>query len=108
MLTSSNPTQCPWGEKAFSNYLSDPSTGSAHDATHLLGKLEKSAPKLKILVDAGTGDQFYKDKQILPENLIEAAKTVGREHEVDVRLRDGYDHSYYFVSASHHVRFMLI
>ena len=62
-----------------------------------MATLDKSAGKINIMVHAGTGDQFYKDKQILPENLIKAAQGAGRQREVDVEVCDGYDHSYYFV-----------
>jgi S-formylglutathione hydrolase len=48
----------------------------------------------------GTGDQFYKDGQLLPENFLKAARDSGYD-EVQVRVRSqpGYDHSYYFVRA---------
>jgi hypothetical protein len=45
------------------------------------------------------GDQFLKDGQLEPDALKEAAKENGRdEQEVQVRMQEGYDHSYYFVS----------
>ena len=37
-----------------------------------------------------------------PSTLEEAAKQNGRgKDEVEVRMQDGFDHSYYFVSASY-------
>ena len=47
-------------------------------------------------MDIGTADQFLKDGQLEPKALEQAAE--GREKgEVEVRLQDGFDHSYYFV-----------
>lgn len=47
----------------------------------------------------GTGDNFYKQKQLLPENFIEAAKQSGNEQGVKVRFQPDYDHSYYFIAS---------
>jgi len=49
----SNPTQCPWGEKAFKGYLGSVEAGKAYDATELV--LKYSGPKSPILIDQGTG-----------------------------------------------------
>jgi S-formylglutathione hydrolase len=59
---------------------------------------------LDILIDVGTGDNFYKQKQLLPENFVEAAKLAG--HDVTLRMQEDYDHSYYFIStfAEDHVK----
>lgn len=98
----SNPTKCPWGEKAFSGYFGEDnkSKWAEHDATELLPKYPNDTD---FLIDVGTGDNFYKQKQLLPENLQEAAKKAGKK--VTVRYQDGYDHSYFFIStfASDHV-----
>jgi S-formylglutathione hydrolase FrmB len=48
----------------------------------------------------GTGDNFYKQKQLLPENFVEAAKSSGHdEKEIKLRMQPRYDHSYYFIST---------
>jgi S-formylglutathione hydrolase FrmB len=48
----------------------------------------------------GTADNFYKSGQLLPENFVAVAKEAGfGDDTVSVREREGYDHSYYFVSA---------
>jgi S-formylglutathione hydrolase len=55
----------------------------------------------------GTGDNFYKQGQLLPENFSGAAKDAGYdEMQVRVRAQEGYDHSYFFVSnnQSYHQR----
>lgn len=57
-----NPTKAPWGEKAFSGYLKGGvEEGKEYDATELLETVK--GEDLKILVDVGTGDDFYKKKQ---------------------------------------------
>ena len=44
-----NPTQCPWGEKAFKGYLGSVKAGEAYDATELISNYE--GPKAPILID---------------------------------------------------------
>lgn len=45
----------------------------------------------------GDGDKFYKEKQLLPENLEAACKDVGMPMEL--RIQPGYDHSYFFIAT---------
>jgi S-formylglutathione hydrolase len=72
-----NPTQCPWGEKAFSGYLGDDREAwKKHDATELVKGWKGP---LNALIDVGTGDNFYKQKQLLPENFEKAVKDAGIE-----------------------------
>ena len=102
-----NPTECQWGQKAFKGYLSDPSSeGPKHDSTHLIASYPKDE-QVAIKVDYGTGDKFYQDGQLLPENFEKAVRDAGREGEVEVGRREGYDHSYFFIStfAAEHVEF---
>ena len=48
----------------------------------------------------GTGDNFYQQGQLLPENFLKAARDAGYDEvQVRVRSQEGYDHSYYFVSG---------
>jgi S-formylglutathione hydrolase len=76
-----NPINCPWGQKAFSGYLGeDKESWKKHDATELLKSWK--GEKFRALVDVGTGDNFYKQGQLLPENFEAAAKEVGAEVEV--------------------------
>lgn len=96
------PTQCPWGEKAFSNYLGDDrESWKAYDSCELLRRAE-SAPAL--LVDQGTEDGFLTE-QLKPELLEKVCSERG--HELELRLQDGYDHSYFFVASfiEDHLRF---
>ena len=75
-----------------------PDDGDAreYDACELLKTYD--GPALRCLVDQGTADSFYEKKQLLPENLVEAAKAAGQT-DVTVRLQAGYDHSYYFIAS---------
>ncbi|KAE8542878.1 S-formylglutathione hydrolase [Cryptococcus gattii VGV] len=86
-----NPAVVPWGTNAFSNYLSSSSSWLDHDSSALLSEF---AGEPKILVDVGTDDQFLKQGQLQPQTLEKAGKK-----GVEVRMQDGYDHSYYFIST---------
>ncbi|KAJ8734742.1 hypothetical protein PYW08_013992 [Mythimna loreyi] len=91
-----NPMQCPWGVKAFNGYLGeDKSKWAEWDATELVKKYD--GPPLTLFIDQGDSDQFYLQKQLLPENLVEACRSVGVP--VILNIRDGYDHSYYYIST---------
>lgn len=80
-----NPINCPWGEKAFKGYLGeDKESWKKHDATELIKKWKGS---FDALIDVGTGDNFYKQKQLLPENFIEAAKQSGNDKGVVLRMQ---------------------
>ncbi|XP_017767580.1 PREDICTED: coiled-coil domain-containing protein 39 isoform X1 [Eufriesea mexicana] len=107
----SNPISCPWGKKAFSGYLGGTETNVAWkdwDATELAKKY--NGPPLDILVDQGKEDKFLKDDQLLPENLLSAAKDAGLS--LVLRFQEGYDHSYFFISTfiedhiKHHVKYL--
>ncbi|PWN41941.1 S-formylglutathione hydrol [Ceraceosorus guamensis] len=97
----SHPTACPWGEKAFSGYFNDAAKGKEHDSTELISQAGGSSKRqLNILIDSGTGDNFYKQKQLLPEDFEAAARKAGYDaKDVNVRLQEGYDHSYFFIST---------
>ncbi|KAF8640474.1 hypothetical protein AX17_000137 [Amanita inopinata Kibby_2008] len=95
----SNPTNCPWGEKAFSGYLNGgiKEAKLRYDATELISRLKEP---VNILIDYGTDDQFYTQGQLLPENFLKAARDAGySESQVRIRRQEGYDHSYYFIST---------
>ena len=97
-----NPTQTPWGQKAFKSYLGDNrESWNEYDTCELLKNNEM---KLPILVDQGGSDDFL-EKELKPDHL----KTVVDSQNVkaEIRLHDGYDHSYYFISSfiEDHLRF---
>ncbi|MBO6637960.1 MAG: S-formylglutathione hydrolase [Roseitalea sp.] len=88
------PTKVPWGEKAFSAYLGDDrSTWEAYDATSLVALQPSEA---HILIDQGAADQFLTE-QLRPELFAEACRHAGQA--LTLNMRDGYDHSYYFVGT---------
>lgn len=86
-----NPTQCPWGRKAFIGFLGpDEEQWKPWDPSVQLKALPpKDMPS--ILISQGTADQFLK-AQLQPEALP-------RHPAVRIELHDGYDHGYYFVST---------
>ena len=88
------PSQCPWGEKAFSNYLgSDQAEWLKHDATALVQK--KTAHFADILIDQGLSDQFY--SQLNPALFQQACQAAGQP--LTLREHAGYDHGYYFIQS---------
>lgn len=88
------PSQVPWGQKAFRNYLGDdPQTWAAYDATRLVGKTPSGA---HILIDQGEKDQFLSD-QLKPELFARACASVGQP--LSLRMQPGYDHSYFFIAT---------
>ena len=88
------PMQCPWGQKAFKNYLGEnKDLWKEYDASELVKKAEV---KSEILVDQGTGDKFL-EEQLKPEIFSAACRE--SNHPLNLRMQEGYDHSYYFVSS---------
>jgi S-formylglutathione hydrolase len=91
------PKQCPWGEKAFSNYLGpDRHRWDEYDSTELMLKIQDAPARPQILIDQGIGDQFLQT-QLHPHLLEQAAKKAG--YPFTLRRQAGYDHSYYFIST---------
>ncbi|MAZ47504.1 MAG: S-formylglutathione hydrolase [Halobacteriovoraceae bacterium] len=103
-----NPINCPWGQKAFAGYLGeDKSEWSHFDACELLKSGFKS--KNSILIDQGTSDEFL-EEQLLTNNFKNIATEV--EQDFQLNFREGYDHSYYFISSfiedhiKHHLNYL--
>ena len=97
------PSQCPWGQKAFSGYLGpDTDRWKAYDATKLVKEHAKG--DRTILIDQGTADTFLSQNQLLPEVFEAACKAAGQP--LNLRLQPGYDHSYFFMATfmADHVR----
>ena len=95
-------TRCPWGEKALGAYLGeDRAQWRDYDASLLLAERGWKGP---ILVDQGTKDSFL-EAQLKPQHLAEAARV--SNVSLELRMQDGYDHSYYFISTfvADHLRF---
>lgn len=99
-----NPTQVPWGQKAFSHYLGeDTEKWQAWDSCALMlaSKAEEAIP---TLIDQGDADQFLAG-QLQPAVLAEAARQ--KDWPLTLRIQPGYDHSYYFIASfiEDHLRF---
>lgn len=87
-----NPTQVPWGQKAYKTYLGeDESKWFEWDTVELA---QKDANYPPILIYQGTGDQFY-DVQLQPESFLNAAEGKDLEYE----KKEDYDHNYFFIST---------
>ena len=88
------PSEVPWGEKALSRYLGqDRAAWREYDAVALI---EDGARAPELRVDQGMADQFLVE-QLRPHRLAEACEVAGIL--ADIRLQEGYDHSYFFVSS---------
>jgi S-formylglutathione hydrolase len=103
-----HPSECSWGQKAFTNYLGeDRNDWEAYDASRLIGNAQE---KLPILIDQGTEDEWLSD-QLKPGALEQAA--IASHYPLQIRMREGYDHGYYFVASfiedhlRHHARALL-
>ncbi len=88
------PSQVPWGQKALGGYLgADASAWRRHDAIALI---EDGARLPELLVDVGTADPFL-EQELRPELLESACERAGIA--LTLNRREGYDHSYYFIST---------
>lgn len=91
------PTQCPWGEKAFTGYLgADRSLWRSHDASALMQSQTTVPYPQGILVDQGLADKFL-PVQLNPQLFEAACAAVGQP--LTLRRHAGYDHGYYFIST---------
>eukprot|EP01059_Diplonema_ambulator_P006678 TRINITY_DN162_c1_g2_i2.p1 TRINITY_DN162_c1_g2~~TRINITY_DN162_c1_g2_i2.p1 ORF type:complete len:575 (+),score=205.40 TRINITY_DN162_c1_g2_i2:85-1725(+) len=92
-----NPTTTPWGKKAFQGYLTGGlKEGAAYDATELMLKHGPFKGLGEILIDVGTDDEFLK-KELKVDAFEKACAKKGQR--VRVNRREGYDHSYFFISS---------
>lgn len=88
------PGEVPWGEKALGGYLGeDRAAWRAYDAVALI---EDGARLPELLIDQGMADQFLVE-QLRPHRLAEACEAA--DIQAEIRLHEGYDHSYYFIST---------
>lgn len=88
-----NPSQVPWGIKAFSSYLGeDKDSWKEWDASELV-KETKIPP---ILITQGSKDNFY-EEQLKETIFLENARE--NNQEVTYKKVEGYDHSYFFIAT---------
>lgn len=89
-----SPLNCPWGEKALTGYLGADREGwREYDACALIADGARLAD---LLVDQGTADTFLTE-QLKTQLLADACSEAGIP--ATIRMKDGYDHSYYFISS---------
>jgi S-formylglutathione hydrolase len=89
-----SPTRCPWGERAFSAYLgTDRARWADWDASLLVAGSPHAHP---ILIDQGSADGFL-EEQLKPELFEAACRQSGQA--LELRIQEGYDHSYYFIAS---------
>ena len=96
------PMQCPWGQKAFRNYLGENQENwQKYDATALIAAGHR-VPEL--LIDQGLNDQFLAG-QLHPDRLENACAAAGQK--LTLRYHQDYDHSYYFINTfiDEHLKF---
>jgi len=91
-----SPINCPWGQKALSNYLgADHKAWEIHDASSLAAAVT-SKPRHDILVDQGLADQFL-EQELHPHLLEDACQK--NAIALTLRRHEGYDHGYYFIAT---------
>ena len=89
-----SPLNCPWGEKALTGYIgADKAAWREYDACALI---EDGARLPDLLVDQGHADNFL-EEQLKTPLMEEAVQKAGMD--ATIRLQEGYDHSYFFIST---------
>jgi len=89
-----SPLNCPWGEKALTGYIgADKDAWREYDACALI---EDGARIDNLLVDQGRADNFL-DEQLKTWLLEDAVRKA--DMDATIRMQEGYDHSYFFVST---------
>jgi S-formylglutathione hydrolase len=89
-----SPSTADWSARAFARYLGPDRAGwRRYDACALI---EDGARFPGFLVDQGTADGFL-DTGLRPWLLEKACRDAGIP--LTLRMQDGYDHSYYFISS---------
>ena len=89
-----HPMTAEWSKGALTAYLGpDETLWRAHDTVALI---EDGHRLPDLLVDQGTADSFLEDG-LRPRLLADACKSAGLS--LMLRMQEGYDHSYYFISS---------
>jgi len=87
----------PWGKKALGYYLGDDtSTWHDYDACEVARNVDGASAFGKILIDQGVDDPYLAE-QLKPGLFAAACAESGLL--VEVRMHEGYDHGYYFIST---------
>jgi len=96
------PSQCPWGQKAFTEYLGDDKMEwLKHDANQMMKTTNMKTP---MLIEQGSADEFL-ERELNFELFRETCSN--RNYPATFHIREGYDHSYYFIATfiGDHLRF---
>jgi S-formylglutathione hydrolase len=88
------PTLANWSRSAFAKYLGPDETLWREYDTCLL--IEDGHRFPELLVDQGTADSFL-STGLMPELLEQTAEKAGQS--LLLNMREGYDHSYHFISS---------
>jgi S-formylglutathione hydrolase len=99
-----NPSECHWGQKAFTHYLGeDKNLWTDYDSCALM-RQQGQFLHIPMLVDQGLDDNFF-HTQKLSKPLEDVAKEIG--YQAEFRYHSGYDHSYFFIASliEQHLRF---
>lgn len=89
-----SPRNSEWGKDVLPAYFGDDEAQcAAIDPCELIKTLDQHLP---ILIDQGTGDEFLANN--LKTELLQHAAAEAN-YPIEINLRDGYDHSYYFVQS---------
>ncbi len=99
-----NPTQVPWGQKAFSHYLGEDTDKWQEWDSCALMQASQPGDAIPTLIDQGDADQFLAN-QLQPAVLAEVARQ--KVWPLTLRIQPGHDHSYYFIASyiEDHLRF---
>ncbi len=88
------PTQVPWGQRAFAAYLgNNVEVWKVWDAVE---SAKTAKERLPLLVNQHEAGESLAG-QLLPDLLKAACEAAG--HPLTLRMRPGYDLSYYFVAT---------
>jgi S-formylglutathione hydrolase len=90
-----NPNKPPWGVKSQTGYFwGDKTDWEKKEACALVKSGMTHA--MPIMIDQGTQDEFL-EKQLLTDNFVKVCQDSGQT--LQLHFREGYDHSYYFIST---------
>ncbi len=89
-----NPSNCPWGQKAFGGYLGEDRSGwQQYDACALIAS---GTSTQELFVDQGEADDFL-TTQLGADALQDTCKQAGVP--LIYRRHNGYDHGYFFIAS---------
>ncbi|WP_252176521.1 S-formylglutathione hydrolase [Endozoicomonas sp. 4G] len=91
-----NPSQCPWGQKAFTHYLGhNQDSWLAYDATVLIEN-QAYDRVLPVMINQGLSDNFLQ-QQLLTKHFKSACDKV--KYPIQLSIDEGYDHSYFYIAS---------